>query len=109
MRTPSGLVFVAAPRFIDEIRNVAESVLSAMAINNATLQVKYTLHPVLDYDWYEFEVVSKQLTQSLGIDCTSCPSRHPREAKFLLGPGLPDMVDECHKAFLQEMGTQAGG
>lgn len=68
MRTPIGLVFVVAPRFIDEIRNVPESVLSAMAINNVTLQVRYTLHPILDYDWYEFEVISKQLTQSLGID-----------------------------------------
>ena len=72
MRTPTGLVFVVAPRFIDEIRNVPESVLSAMAINNAIMQVKYTLHPILDYDWYEFEVVSKQLTQSLGIDILVC-------------------------------------
>ena len=72
MRTPTGLVFVAAPRFIDEIRNVPESVLSAMVINNATLQVKYTLHPVLDYDWYEFGVISKQLTQSLGIFGALC-------------------------------------
>lgn len=108
MRTPSGLVFVAAPRFIDEIRNVTESVLSAMAINNATLQVKYTLHPILNYDWYEFEVVSKQLTQSLGMSSALYPSRYLRETEFLLGPGLPDMVDECHKAFLHEMGTPAG-
>ena len=72
MRTSTGLVFVVAPRFIDEIRNVPESVLSAMAINNATLQVRYTLHPILDYDWYEFEVISKQLTQSIGIDSVLC-------------------------------------
>lgn len=66
MRAPEGLVFVAAPRFIEEIRSASDDALSAMAINNSTLQVKYTLHPALLEDWYEFDVVRKQLTQTLG-------------------------------------------
>ena len=66
MRTPDGLVFVASPRSIDEIQAAPEDGLSPMANNNKTLQVKYTIHPVLDNDWYEFGVIRKQLTQSLG-------------------------------------------
>jgi hypothetical protein len=69
MRTSQGLVFVAAPRFIEEIRTAPDSELSGMTINNGTLQVKYTLHYNLHYDWYEFDVVGKQLTQNLGKDC----------------------------------------
>lgn len=68
MRTSQGLVFVAAPNFIEEIRTAPSNILSNMIINNRTLQVKYTLHHILEHDWYEFEVVQKQLTQCLGID-----------------------------------------
>lgn len=67
MRTPDGLAFVAAPRFIDEIQAAPVDGLSPMANNNKTLQVKYTIHHVLDHDWYEFGVIRKQLTQSLGM------------------------------------------
>ncbi|KAI9729787.1 MAG: hypothetical protein M1818_008401 [Claussenomyces sp. TS43310] len=86
MKTREGLVFVAAPRFIEEIRTARDDVLSAMIINNGTLQVKYTLHRILHDDWYEFNVIGKQLTQHLG-------------------PGLLDIVDECHNAFTQEVAT----
>ncbi|EOD53101.1 putative cytochrome p450 protein [Neofusicoccum parvum UCRNP2] len=88
MRAPEGLVFVAAPRFIEEIRSASDDALSAMAINNSTLQVKYTLHPALLEDWYEFDVVRKQLTQTLGAS-------------------LPEIVDECRMAFSKELGSPA--
>lgn len=67
MRTSKGLVFVAAPHFIEEIRTAPSVILSNMIINNKTLQVKYTLHHILEHDWYEFGVVQKQLTQTLGV------------------------------------------
>ncbi|KAM3085331.1 hypothetical protein ACMFMG_002415 [Clarireedia jacksonii] len=84
VRTAEGLVFVAAPRFIEELRSAPHSVLSGTVVNDSVMQEQYTLHNIPAYDWYEFGIVRKQLTQSLG-------------------PGLPDIVDECHKAFSQEI------
>lgn len=66
MRTPDGLVFVAAPRFIEEIRQAPDDTLSAMTASNEVLQVKYTLHPVLAHSWYEFDTIRTDLTRSLG-------------------------------------------
>lgn len=77
LRTPEGLVFIAAPRFIDEIKIAPDSGLDPMPNNKRIMQVRYTLHPVLVHSWYEFEVVRRQLTQSLGesYEMVSCHCR----------------------------------
>ena len=65
--TPQGLDFVVAPCFIEEIRTAPESILSGLIIENDIMQTKYTIHHLLDFDSYEFDVVRKQLTHNLGI------------------------------------------
>ena len=65
MYIPDGLVFAAAPQCVDEILSAPDDGISPMAVNNKTLQVKYTIDAVLDYDWYEFWIIRKQLTQVL--------------------------------------------
>jgi hypothetical protein len=110
MRTSEGLVFVAAPAFIEEIRTAPTSVLSAMAVNNETLQVKYTLHSTLHHDWYEFGVIRKQFTHNLGILHSVSILLETKSGLQLivLGPILPYIVDECHEAFTKEIGNPKG-
>ncbi|OJJ34582.1 hypothetical protein ASPWEDRAFT_29710 [Aspergillus wentii DTO 134E9] len=85
MRTPDGLVFVAAPRFIEELRQAPDDKLSAMAASNDVLQVQYTLHPELAHTWYEFDTIRTDLTRSLA-------------------PTLPDVVDQCHRGYVSLLG-----
>ncbi|KAH6988315.1 cytochrome P450 [Ilyonectria sp. MPI-CAGE-AT-0026] len=80
MRTPEGGQFVYHPRYIEEVRSARETDLYNLPANNDLMQLRHTMHKVLEVDQYHFNVVSKQLTQSLG-------------------PGLPHIVDECKGAF----------
>ncbi|OAG44392.1 hypothetical protein AYO21_01388 [Fonsecaea monophora] len=80
MRTPEGFQFVYHPRYIEEVRSAKDTELWNLPANNELVQTRYTMHKNLEYDQYHFNVVSKQLTQSLG-------------------PGLPAIVDECFGAF----------
>ncbi|KIX06715.1 uncharacterized protein Z518_04691 [Rhinocladiella mackenziei CBS 650.93] len=85
MRTPEGGQFVVHPRFIEEIRSAKEVDLHNLPANNDLMQTRHTMHPDLEWDQYHFNVVSKQLTHSLG-------------------PGLPSIVDECKGAFHDQIG-----
>ncbi|KAE8385496.1 cytochrome P450 [Aspergillus alliaceus] len=86
LRTPKGFYFIVAPQFIEEIRKAPETLLSAMDSNNQILQVKYTLHPTLDHDWYEFRVIHTDITRNLG-------------------PALPDLADQIQISTAREIGS----
>lgn len=66
MRTPEGGQFVVHPRFIEEIRSAKEIDLHNLPANNDLMQTRHTMHRDLEWDQYHFDVVSKQLTHSLG-------------------------------------------
>ncbi|KAL6233231.1 cytochrome P450 [Aspergillus navahoensis] len=85
MRTPEGGQLVVHPKHIEEIRSAKEIDLHNLPANNELMQLRHTMHPLLEVDQYHFQVVQKQLTQSLG-------------------PGLPAIVDECMGAFRAQIG-----
>ncbi|OAL27831.1 hypothetical protein AYO20_09684 [Fonsecaea nubica] len=85
MRTPEGGQFVVHPKFVEELRSAKETDLHNLPANNDLMQTRHTMHKDLEWDQYHFNVVSKQLTHSLG-------------------PGLPEIVDECKGAFATEIG-----
>ncbi|KIX01184.1 uncharacterized protein Z518_08909 [Rhinocladiella mackenziei CBS 650.93] len=89
MRTPEVFQFVFYPRYIEEVRSAKEVDLYNLPANNDLMQTGHTLHKDLEWDQYHFNVVSKQLTQSLG-------------------PGLPAIVDECFGAFHDLIGEPKG-
>jgi hypothetical protein len=66
MRTPEGGQLVVLPQHIEEIRSAKEVDLHNLPANNELMQLRHTMHPLLEVDQYHFQVVQKQLTQSLG-------------------------------------------
>jgi len=70
MRTPEGFQFVYHPRYIEEVRSAKEVDLFNLPANNDLMQTRHTLHKDLEWDQYHFNVVGKQLTQSLGTSAT---------------------------------------
>ncbi|KAL6236542.1 hypothetical protein BDW75DRAFT_239197 [Aspergillus navahoensis] len=70
MRTPGGVQFVALPEHIEEIRAAKDTELHNLPANNDLMQTDYTMHPVLSWDQYHFNVVQRQLTHNLG-ECES--------------------------------------
>jgi hypothetical protein len=66
MRTPAGGQLVFHPKFIEEIRSVKDTDLFNLPANNDLMQTRHTMHKALEWDQYHFQVVSKQLTHSLG-------------------------------------------
>lgn len=54
------------PRYVEEFRSAKESDLHNLPANNDLMQTRHTMHEDLEWDQYHFNVVSKQLTHSLG-------------------------------------------
>jgi hypothetical protein len=65
LRTPKQVYFIAAPRFLEEIRKAPETHLSQPAAANIIFQTRHTLHPALVDDVYHYDVVRKGLGQAL--------------------------------------------
>ncbi|EOO02406.1 putative cytochrome p450 protein [Phaeoacremonium minimum UCRPA7] len=77
--------FIAAPKFLEELRKAPETHISQVDAANIIFQLKYTFHPALEQDLYHFDVVRKSLTQNL-----------PRI--------IPDLEDETKRAFALDLG-----
>ncbi|KAL4781951.1 cytochrome P450 [Aspergillus varians] len=65
LRTPRQVYFIAAPKFLDEIRKMPDTQLSQPAAANIIFQVKHNFHPQLEADNYHFNVVRGKMTQGL--------------------------------------------